>query len=134
MKLSRKISMKPIIENMPDWRSGCPLSSALDVIGDKWTLLIIRDLSIHGTRTYSELLGAAEKISTNILASRLKVLGEFGLIEHLNPDASSRGNPYKLTESGAALGPVGFAFREWALKYLPDIHTEMSNAPIVLKH
>ena len=125
--------MKPIIENMPDWRSRCPLSSALDIFGDKWSLLIIRDLAMYGTRTYSEFLEAAEKISTNILASRLKVLGEFGLIEHLNPDASSRGNPYKLTESGNALVPVGFAYREWALKYLPDIHTEMSDVPIVIK-
>jgi DNA-binding HxlR family transcriptional regulator len=125
--------MKPIIENMPDWRSSCPLSSALDIFGDKWSLLIIRDLEMYGTRTYSEFLEAAEKISTNNLASRLKVLEEFGLIEHLNPDASSRGNPYKLTESGNELVPVGFAFREWALKYLPNIHTEMSDVPIVIK-
>ena len=133
MKFSRKIRMKPIIENMPDWRSSCPLSSALDIFGDKWSLLIIRDLAIYGKRTYSEFLEADEKISTNILASRLKVLGEFGLIEHLNPDASSRGNPYKLTESGNALVPVGFAYREWALKYLPDVHPEMSDVPIVIK-
>ena len=133
MKLSRKIRMKPIIENMPDWRSSCPLSSALDIFGDKWSLLIIRDLAIYGKRTYSEFLEADEKISTNILASRLKVLGEFGLIEHLNPDASSRGNPYKLTESGKELVPVGFAFTEWAIKYLPKIHTEMSLVPIVFR-
>ena len=53
--------MKPIIENMPDWRSSCPLSSALDIFGDKWSLLIIRDLEMYGTRTYSEFLEAAEK-------------------------------------------------------------------------
>ena len=118
---------------MPDWRSSCPLSSALDIFGDKWSLLIIRDLAMYGTRTYSEFLEADEKISTNILASRLKVLEGFGLIEHLNPGASSRGNPYKLTESGKELVPVGFAFTEWALKYLPDVHPEMSDVPIVIK-
>ena len=125
--------MKPIIENMPDWRSSCPLSSALDIFGDKWSLLIIRDLAMYGTRTYSEFLEAAEKISTNILASRLKVLGEFGLIEHLNPDASSRGNPYKLTESGNALVPVCCAYREWALKYLPEFHENLSDFPVIIK-
>ena len=125
--------MKTKIEVMPDWRSSCPLSSALDIFGDKWTLLIIRDLAIYKTRTYSELLEADEKISTNILASRLKVLEGFGLIEHLNPGASSRGNPYKLTESGVELVSVGFAFREWALKHLPEIHPEMSSVPIVIK-
>ena len=125
--------MKPKNESMPDWRSICPLSSALDVLGDKWSLLIIRDLAIHGTRTYSEFLNASEKISTNILATRLKMLEEFHLIEHVNPDASLRGNPYKLTESGVDLLPVGIAFRVWALKYLPEFHENLSDTPVILK-
>lgn len=125
--------MKPKNEAIPQWRSSCPLSSALDVFGDKWSLLVIRDLAIHGARTYSELLNAEEKISTNILASRLKFLEEFGLIEHLNPDASSRGNPYKLTESGKELLPIGWAFRVCALKNLTDVHPEMFDKPIVFK-
>ncbi len=127
------LKLKPKNESMPDWRSICPLSSALDVLGDKWSLLIIRDLAIYGTRTYSEFLNASEKISTNILASRLKTLEEFRLIEHVNPDASSRGNPYKLTESGVDLIPVGTAFRVWALKYLPEFHENLSDFPIILK-
>jgi len=125
--------MKSKIEALPDWRSSCPLSSALDLFGDKWSLLIVRDLAMHGPRTYSQFLAADEKISTNILASKLKVLEEFGLIEHLNPDASSRGNPYKLTEIGAELAPVGLAFREWALKHLGDIHPQMTHLPIAIK-
>jgi DNA-binding HxlR family transcriptional regulator len=81
--------------------------------GDKWTLLIFRDLAIYRTSTHSELLEADKTISTDILASRLKVLEGFGGIEHLNPGPISRGSPYKLTESGVELIPVGFAFREW---------------------
>jgi len=125
--------LKPKNKSMPDWRSICPLSSALDVFGDKWSLLIIRDLAMYGTRTYSEFLNAPEKISTNILASRLKTLEEFLLIEHVNSDASSRGNPYKLTESGVDLLPVAIAFRVWALKYLPEFHENLSDFPVIIK-
>jgi len=57
-----------------EWRSCCAISSALDVLGDKWSLLIIRDLIVHGTRTFSQFLDSPEHISTNILASRLKLL------------------------------------------------------------
>ena len=57
-----------------DWRSVCPISSGLDVLGDKWSLLIVRDLISHGTRTYSEFLESPEQVSTNILAARLRFL------------------------------------------------------------
>jgi hypothetical protein len=72
-----------------DWRSVCPISSALDVLGDKWSLLIIRDLLIHGPRTYSEFLASPEHISTNILASRLKLLTCLKLIERTDPEGTA---------------------------------------------
>lgn len=106
-----------------DWRSVCPISSALDVLGDKWSLLIIRDLLIHGPRTYSQLLESPERISTNILASRLELLTCLKLIERTSPDASSRNNAYRLTEQGAALRPVLEALGKWASTHLSDFHT-----------
>ncbi|NDE47210.1 MAG: transcriptional regulator, partial [Betaproteobacteria bacterium] len=78
--------------NGVDWRSECPISSALDVLGDKWSMLIIRDLLIHGPRTYSELLASPEHIATNILASRLNLLTCLKLIERTNPEATARNN------------------------------------------
>ena len=76
------------------WRSVCPIASGLDVVGDKWSLVIVRDLLVHGTRTYSELCDSPEGISANILATRLKFLSSLDLIERVDPLASSRNNAY----------------------------------------
>jgi DNA-binding HxlR family transcriptional regulator len=108
-----------------DWRSVCPISSALDVLGDKWSLLIIRDLLIHGSRTYSEFLESKEHISTNILASRLELLTCLKLIERANPNASPRNNAFQLTESGAALRPVLEGLGRWAQTHLKEFHTDI---------
>jgi DNA-binding HxlR family transcriptional regulator len=108
-----------------EWRSVCPISSALDQLGDKWSLLVIRDLIIHGTRTYSQFLQSPERISTNILASRLELLTCLKLIERTNPEATSRNNAYHLTESGAALRPVLEALGKWAGAHLSDFHVDM---------
>ncbi len=112
-----------------DWRSVCPISSALDVLGDKWTLLIIRDLIIHRTRTYSDFLESPEHISTNILALRLKLLTCLKLIERTNPDASARNNAFKLTESGAALRPVLEGLGRWAQTHLKEFHANIVKIP-----
>lgn len=108
-----------------DWRSMCPISSALDILGDKWSLLVIRDLIIHGPRTYSQLLEAPEGISTNILASRLELLTCLKLIERANPGAANRNNAYRVTESGAALRPTLEALGKWAGKHLSDFHVNI---------
>ena len=78
-------------DNEVAWRSDCPISSALDLLGDKWSLLIIRDLVVHGTRTYSDFRDAPEGIATNILATRIKQLSSLGLIERVNPDSVAAG-------------------------------------------
>jgi DNA-binding HxlR family transcriptional regulator len=108
-----------------DWRSVCPISSALDVLGDKWSLLIIRDLLMHGPRTYSELLASPEQISTNILASRLSLLTYLRLIERTNPQAAARNNAYQVTESGAALRPILDGLAVWAKSHLRDFHSDI---------
>jgi len=108
-----------------DWRSVCPVSSALDVLGDKWSLLVIRDLLIYGTRTYSEFLESKEHISTNILATRLDLLTSLRLIERTNPQASPRNNAFHLTESGAALRPVVEGLALWAQTHLKEFNSEM---------
>ena len=112
-----------------EWRSPCPVSSALEVLGDKWSLLLIRDLIIHGPRTYSQFLDAPEHISTNILASRLDLLTCMKLIERTNPEAASRNNAYHLTESGAALRPTLEAIGKWAGTHLSDFHANMVKIP-----
>lgn len=111
------------------WRSVCPISSALDVLGDKWSLLIIRDLLIHGPRTYSQFLESPERISTNILASRLGLLACLKLIERTHPDASARNNAFRLTESGAALRPILEGLGRWAQTHLSAFHADIIKIP-----
>ncbi|NDI00077.1 MAG: transcriptional regulator, partial [Actinobacteria bacterium] len=81
-----------------EWRSECPISSGLDILGDKWSLLIVRDLITYGTRTYSEFSESPERISTNILADRLKLLTALGIIERVDADRSARNNAFQLTK------------------------------------
>jgi DNA-binding HxlR family transcriptional regulator len=95
------------------------------VLGDKWSLLIIRDLLIHGPRTYTQFLSSGEQISTNILAARLNLLVCLKLIERIHPDAKARNNAYRLTESGAALRPVLEGLGKWAQTHLKDFHTDI---------
>jgi hypothetical protein len=105
-----------------EWRSYCPITSALDVLGDKWSLLIIRDLIVNETRTFSQVLDSPEHISTNILAARLKLLSELKLIQRTDPNASARNNAFALTDSGAALRPIIEALADWSYTHLREFH------------
>jgi DNA-binding HxlR family transcriptional regulator len=107
------------------WRSVCPIASGLDILGDRWSLIIVRDLIVHGTRTYSEFSESAEGISTNILAARLKLLSAIGLIAHVNPDGGTRNNAYQLTPSGVALRPVLEELGRWSQTYLKSWHPDI---------
>lgn len=107
------------------WRSVCPVSSGLDCLGDKWSLLIVRDLLAHGRLTYSEFLTAPEHISSNILASRLRSLTAAGIIERTNPEAAARNNTYQLTKSGRDLQPVIEGLGTWSQTHLKALHPDM---------
>lgn len=99
-------------------RSDCPLSCSLDVFGDKWSLLIIRDLIFYKKSTYNDFLKSEEGIATNILASRLKGLEENGVIEKsAHPDSKAK-NLYKLTTKGIDLLPIIMEVYIWSDKYL----------------
>jgi DNA-binding HxlR family transcriptional regulator len=98
-------------------RSDCPVSSSLDIWGDKWSLLIIRDLMDAKECTYGDFLKAPEKIATNILAARLQNLEENKLIEKLEHPDSKAKVLYKLTRKGIDLVPVMIEISLWAEKY-----------------
>lgn len=111
------------------WRSACPICSALDVLGDRWTMLIVRDLIVHGPRTYSELLDSPEGIATNILADRLSLLSSLMLVERVNPDSPARNNAFRLTKGGEALRPVLEGLGKWAQVNLKNFHQDMLSMP-----
>jgi len=99
-------------------RSTCPLASALDMFGDKWTLLVVRDLLLHGQRTYKELQQSWEKMPTNILAQRLKKLEAIGIIAKQPYQQRPLRNHYSLTKKGMALTPALKAIALWGQEYI----------------
>lgn len=103
-------------------RSECPISCSLDIWGDKWSLLIIRDLMFKKECTYGDFLKSEEKIATNILASRLQTLEENGVIDKLDHPDSKAKVLYRLTQKGIDLLPLMIEINLWANKYfdLPD--------------
>ena len=111
-------------------RSHCPINFVLETFGDKWTLLIVRDLMFKGKRTYGEFLESDEKISTNILADRLKRLEEHEIVQKtVAPDNRSK-LIYSLTPKGKDLLPVMLEITAWSAKHdattnTPDSFLEM---------
>ena len=104
---------------MTQFRSGCPIASVLDILGDKWSLVIIRSM-VMGASSYSDFLCAPERISTNILAERLRRMEAAGLIEQSSIRRGATKGAYRLTSKGAALLPALQAIARWGEQHLPD--------------
>ena len=99
-----------------DRRSDCPVNFAVQLLGDSWSLLVIRDLMFKGKRTYAEFAGSEERISTNVLADRLRSLVEAGLVRK---EGRGRGTRYSLTEKGIDLVPVLVEMILWSARHDP---------------
>jgi DNA-binding HxlR family transcriptional regulator len=103
-----------------DHRSGCPINLTLEVVGDKWSLLVIRDMMFGNRRHFRELLTKSEEgISSNILADRLKTLLDRGIITWADDPSHKQKGIYSLTEQGIELLPVLAQMSGWGFKYLP---------------
>ncbi|MEO5878456.1 MAG: winged helix-turn-helix transcriptional regulator [Streptosporangiaceae bacterium] len=100
----------------------CGLASALDLIGERWTLLIVRELLV-GPRRYNDLLANLPGIGTNLLAARLKLLAEAGLVDHLVPADSGRTRLYRITDIGEELRPVVLGLARWGMRFLTKPET-----------
>lgn len=100
----------------PARRSPCPLACGLDLFGDRWTLLVVRDL-LFGAERFKDFAASPEHIPTNLLADRLKRLGEHGIVVQVAAADGSRHPAYRLTAKGEALRPVLEAMRDWGLKW-----------------
>ena len=101
------------------YRSQCPIASALDILGDKWTLVVLRTM-FAGRRKFSELLNIPEGISTNILADRLALLEQHGLVEKRSYQLHPKRYDYVLTRKGADLLPVLKSLAQWAAEHIPN--------------
>ena len=96
-----------------EFRSGCPISSTLDVVGDKWSLLIIRDMLVKHKKTFKEISDSDEKIAPSILSARLKLLESYKLIFKTKVPDNKKENIYLLTEKGIRLTPIIIEFSLW---------------------
>ena len=97
-------------------RSPCPVACSLDIVGDRWTLLVIRDLFLGRTR-FRDFATSPEGIPTNILSDRLERLLEHGIVEQIPAHDGTKRLAYQLTKKGRALGPVLAAVRDWGLAW-----------------
>jgi len=102
-----------------DHRSGCPINLSLEVFGDKWSLLILRDMMFGGKRHFRELLKSEEGIASNILADRLRKLSAEGMITRADDPSHKQKAIYSLTEKAIALVPVFAQLGAWGSRYLP---------------
>jgi DNA-binding HxlR family transcriptional regulator len=107
-----------------DLRSHCPISLTLDAIGDKWSLLILRDLIIRGKRRYQDFLNSKEKISTNILVERLVRLEKLQIITKSNDPTNRKQYLYSPTQKGIDLLPILVEFMRWGIMH--DSRTDLS--------
>lgn len=109
-----------------NFRSSCIIASALDLIGDKWSLLIIRDMLLHKKKTYKEFASSEEGIATNLLSSRLKLLLSLDIITKRKLPNNKKENIYLLTEKGIDMTPLIMEVVLWSDKYVRPYNTDMN--------
>lgn len=102
-----------------DLRSGCPIATTLDIVGDRWTLVILRDM-IGGKSRFSEFLDSPERITTNVLTDRLALMQAAGLVNKELYQQRPKRFRYVLTEKGEALLPLLQEICRWANRFMPE--------------
>jgi len=110
-----------------DFRCDCPFTSALDVVGDKWMLVIVKQMLFEGKETFKDFTESDEAIATNILSAKLKLLEEVEIILKTKRPGNKKENLYLLTDKGLALTPVLVELANWSDGHLRDIHPTIVN-------
>jgi DNA-binding HxlR family transcriptional regulator len=109
------------------FRCDCPFTSALDILGDKWMLVIVKQMLIEGKESFKDFTESEEAIATNILSAKLKLLEELGIIIKTKRPNNKKTNLYLLTDMGLALTPILVELATWSDSHLRDIHPAIVN-------
>jgi DNA-binding HxlR family transcriptional regulator len=104
------------------FRCDCPFTSAIDILGDKWMLVIVKQMLVDGKETFKDFIESEESIATNILSNKLKILEELGIIMKSKLPNNRKTNLYLLTEKGLELTPILVELAFWSHHHLRDIH------------
>lgn len=107
------------------FRCNCPITSALDIIGDKWTLVLIKQMLLEGKKTFKDFSESDEAIATNILSSSLKMLKAYKIISKKKLPDNKKTNVYLLTEKGLGLTPTIVELTLWSDKNIREFHTAL---------
>ena len=111
------------------FRCQCPITSALDIVGDKWTLVIIKQMLFEEKSTFKDFTESPESIATNILSSRLKLLEKFGIINKENHPKNKKTNIYTLTEKGLSFTPILIELMFWSKENIQEFHPNLNIHP-----
>lgn len=109
------------------FRCDCPFTSALDVLGDKWMLVIIKQMLTEDKETFKDFIESEEAIATNILSTKLKLLEELGIILKTKRPDNKKTNLYLLTDKGLALTPILVELATWSDNHLREFHPTILN-------
>jgi DNA-binding HxlR family transcriptional regulator len=104
------------------FRCDCPITSALDVLGDRWMLVVVKQMLIEDAMTFKDFVESPEAIATNILTSKLRVLEEHGIVRKMKLPNNRKTNLYVLTESGLALTTLIVELASWSDQHLRDLN------------
>ena len=108
-----------------DFRCNCPVTSALDIVGDKWTLVIIKQMLLEGKKTFKDFFESDEAIASNILSSRLKMMEEYKIISKEKLPDNKKTNIYLLTEKGLGLTPTIVELTLWSDSNIREYHSSI---------
>ena len=110
-----------------EFRCDCPITSALDILGDKWMLVIVKQMLMEGKESFKDFTESEEAIATNILSSKLKLLEQAGILTKNKLPNNKKTNLYLLTEKGLALTPLIVELANWSDNHLRDVHPTIQN-------
>lgn len=108
-----------------DFRCNCPITSALDIVGDKWTLVIVKQMLLEGKKTFKNFSESDESIASNILSSRLKMMEEYNIISKEKLPDNKKTNIYLLTEKGLGLTPTIVELTLWSDSNIREYHSSI---------
>lgn len=120
-----KVLINNIDEMKNEFRCNCPITTAIDIVGDKWTLIVVKQMLTEGKKTFKDFIESEEAIATNILSSRLKMLEEYKIITKEKLPGNKKTNIYTLTTKGLELMPVIVELSLWSDSNVREFHPEL---------